>query len=189
MIEINRPPWARLSALVPLRLAIGAGLLAHGIAKLAHGPEHFAAIVAAMGVPAPTAMATIVIAIELVTGVAILLGAFVRLAALASAPVIAVAIVGVHLRYGFLAVRLASFGPDGAKFGPVGYELGLVYLAALVALAVSDPTPWSIDGWRASRRRERLRELATASANRGRPHAPEAEHEASRARATEKVVG
>lgn len=188
MIDVWRPAWARLAALVPLRFAIGAGLLAHGIAKVAHGPEHFAAVVAAMGVPAPTAMAAIVIAIELVTGVAILAGAFVRPAALLAAPVIAVAIVGVHLRYGFLSVRLASLGPDGAKFGPVGYELGLVYLAALAALAVSDPTPWSIDGWRASRRRQHLRQLATASANRGRPHAPEPEHEAALASATEKVV-
>ena len=142
-------------ALVPLRLAIGAGLFAHGFAKLSHGPEHFAKIVAALGFPAPITMSAIVIAIELATGAAILLGAFVRPAALAAAPVIAVAIVGVHLRYGFLSVRLADLGPDGAKFGPVGYELGLVYLAALAALALAGPTPWSIDHWRTNGRSKR----------------------------------
>jgi putative oxidoreductase len=63
-----------------------------------------------------------------------------------------VATAGVHLRYGFLAVRLVELGPDGAKFGPVGYELGLIYLAALTALALAAPTPWSIDAWRTSRR-------------------------------------
>ena len=138
------PTWA----LVPLRLAIGAGLFAHGFAKLAHGPEHFAAIVGALGVPAPRAAATVVIAIELASGLAILLGAFVRTAALLAAPVIVTAIVGVHLRYGFLSVRLAALTPEGARFGPVGYELGLVYLAALAALAASEPMPWSIDRWR-----------------------------------------
>jgi putative oxidoreductase len=138
-------------ALVPLRVAIGAGLFAHGFAKLAHGPEHFADIVAALGVPAPTAMAFVVIAIELVGGAAIALGAFVRVAAVIVAPVIAVATIGVHLRYGFLSVRLVALTPDGARFGPVGYELGLVYLAALAALALSPPTAWSIDRWRSPR--------------------------------------
>lgn len=142
-------------ALVPLRLAIGAGLFAHGFAKLAHGSSHFAKIVETLGFPAPITMSAIVIAIELATGVAIVLGAFVRAAALVAAPVIAVAIVGVHLRYGFLSVRLAELGPGGAKFGPVGYELGVVYLAALVALALAKPTPWSIDGWRTSWRTRR----------------------------------
>jgi putative oxidoreductase len=150
-----RLPYLERTALVPLRLAIGAGLFAHGYAKLAHGPEHFAKIVAALGFPAPITMSAIVIAIELATGVAFLLGAFVRPAALAAAPVIAVATAGVHLRYGFLAVRLVELGPDGAKFGPVGYELGLIYLAALAALALAAPTPWSIDAWRTSRRTRR----------------------------------
>jgi len=186
---MRRPAWARIAALVPLRLAVGAGLFAHGFAKVAHGPQHFVAIVEAMGVPAPATLAVIAIAIELATGVAILTGAFVRLAAVAAAAVVGVAVVGIHLRYGFLSVRLAAFGPDGARFGPVGYELGLVYLAALAALVASDPTPWSIDRWRASRRRERLRELAAAGANRGRAHAAEAEHESASARATEVVVG
>jgi putative oxidoreductase len=133
-----------------LRLAIGAGMFAHGYAKLAHGPAHFAEVVAALGMPVPLATAWLVIAIELASGAAILLGAFVRPAALAAMPVIATAIVGVHLRYGFLSVRLVELTPAGAKFGPVGYELGLVYLGALVALAASEPTPWSIDRrWRA----------------------------------------
>lgn len=139
-------------ALLPLRLAIGAGLFLHGYAKLTHGPEHFAAVVAALGLPAPGVAAALVIAIELATGAALLAGVFVRPAALLAVPVIATAIVGVHLRYGFLSVRLVELTHDGAKFGPVGYELGLVYLGALIALAASEPTAWSIDRWRAARR-------------------------------------
>ena len=44
---------ARLAAgawpLLPLRLLIGYGFAAHGYAKLARGPAHFAAILAAIG--------------------------------------------------------------------------------------------------------------------------------------------
>ncbi len=137
--------------LVALRLAIGAGLFFHGYAKLVHGPSHFAAVVAALGLPAPNIEAAIVIAIELATGAAILLGAYVRPAALAAIPVIVTAIIGVHLRYGFLSVRLVALTPDGARFGPVGYELGLVYVGALLALALGEPSAWSIDRWRARR--------------------------------------
>ena len=50
---------ARLAAwsLVPLRIAIGVGFVEHGYAKLARGPEHFAAILAAIGLPGAHALA------------------------------------------------------------------------------------------------------------------------------------
>jgi len=44
-------------ALLPLRLVVGFGFAAHGYAKLARGPESFAAILHVMGVPAPGLMA------------------------------------------------------------------------------------------------------------------------------------
>jgi hypothetical protein len=46
------------------------------------------------------------------------------------------ALFGVHLRYGFSSIRLKSLGPGGAEFGPVGYELNLLYIAALLAIAL-----------------------------------------------------
>lgn len=149
---------------MPLRLAIGAGLFAHGYAKLAHGPSHFTEVVAALGLPAPSLAATVAIAIELVTGAALVAGAFVRPAALLAIPVIATAIVGVHWQYGFLSVRLVEVTPDGARFGPVGYELGLVYIGALFALAASAPTVWSIDRWRHARRRRGVQGARPGSA-------------------------
>jgi putative oxidoreductase len=42
---------------VPLRLMVGGGFMAHGLAKLGRGPEAFAAILHALGVPAPHLMA------------------------------------------------------------------------------------------------------------------------------------
>src|SRR5690348_18165533 len=52
----DRVAWA----LLPLRLVIGFGFAVHGYAKLSRGPASFAAIVSALGFPAPlfTAWAT-----------------------------------------------------------------------------------------------------------------------------------
>ena len=53
--------------------------MAHGVAKLTRGPDAFAGILHVLGVPAPHFMAWLSILIELVGGMAILLGAFVML--------------------------------------------------------------------------------------------------------------
>ena len=59
-VERLRAAIARGWALVPLRLVVGFGFAAHGYAKLARGPAAFAAILSAIGIPAPapTAWAT-----------------------------------------------------------------------------------------------------------------------------------
>jgi hypothetical protein len=66
---------------IPLRLIVGYGFMTHGIAKLLRGVGAFAAILHALGVPFAWAMAPATVAIELTGGAAILLGAWVRLAA------------------------------------------------------------------------------------------------------------
>lgn len=38
---------------IPLRMIIGFGFFAHGYAKLLRGPDHFAGILAAIGMPLP----------------------------------------------------------------------------------------------------------------------------------------
>jgi hypothetical protein len=42
-------------------------------------------------------------------------------------------------------VALKKVGSAGAEFGPVGYELNLLYIAALLALALSPPTALSLE--------------------------------------------
>jgi putative oxidoreductase len=42
---------------IPLRLIVGYGFFAHGVAKLEKGPENFVAIVHAIGMPLPHLMA------------------------------------------------------------------------------------------------------------------------------------
>jgi len=128
-----------------MRILVGYGFIEHGLAKLSRGPDAFARILEQIGVPLPQIAAWLTISTELVGGLALLLGAFVVWASIPMAALLLVAILTVHLPYGFSSVKLLSVSASGAQFGPVGYELDLVYLAALITLAFQSPTPLSID--------------------------------------------
>jgi putative oxidoreductase len=135
----------------PLRLIVGYGFMEHGFAKIIHGPEKFAAILRTLGVPAPHLMAWLTILVEVLGGLAIILGAFVVLASLPMAIVLLVAIFTVHLPYGFSSIKLLAVTAAGAQFGPPGYECDLLYLAGLAALVLGGSGPLSLDGWRRKR--------------------------------------
>jgi putative oxidoreductase len=92
-------------------------------------------------------MAWVTILTELVGGVAVLLGAFIPVVSLPLAAVLLVAIFTVHLPYGFSSIRLMAVTAAGARFGPVGYETNLLYLAALVSLVFNGSGPLAIDGF------------------------------------------
>ena len=141
-------------ALVPLRLVVGFGFAAHGYAKLARGPESFAAILQAIGVPAPMLMAWTTSLLEFLGGISLMLGAYVLPLSLPLGLVMVTAMFGVHLRYGFSSIRLQAFSASGAVFGPVGYELNLLYVAALLVLALCGPSPVSVDRWLCNRQGE-----------------------------------
>src|SRR5215467_4905078 len=133
--------WAPL----PLRLIVGYGFMEHGYAKLAWGPEVFAAILHTMGVPAPHLMAWLTILTELFGGLAVLLGAFIPLVSLPMAAVLFVAMLTVHRPYGFSSIKLLSVTAGRAQFGPPGYELDLLYIACLAALVLGGSGPLAID--------------------------------------------
>ena len=133
-------------ALIPVRLIVGFGFLEHGFAKLARGPDAFANILQAMGVPGPHFMAWATILVEILGGLAVILGAFVKLASLPMAAVLLVAMFTVHLPYGFSSIKLQAVTAAGAQFGPPGYEVDLLYLACLAALVLGGPGPLTIGG-------------------------------------------
>ena len=135
----------------PMRILLGYGFIEHGFAKLSRGPDAFAGILQQMGVPLPHVAAWMTIGTELVGGLALLLGAFVVWASIPTALILIVAMVTVHLPYGFSSVKLLSVSASGAQFGPVEYELDLLYLAALITLALQGPGPLSIDSVRQRR--------------------------------------
>ena len=144
-------------AAIPLRLIVGYGFMEHGFAKLARGSDAFAGILHAMEIPAPHLMAQATIWIEVLGGLAVLLGAFIALASIPMAAVLLVAMFTVHLPYGFSSIKLKAVAATGAQFGPPGYETDLLYLACLAALILCGPGPFSMDRIIQNRKREQAR--------------------------------
>jgi putative oxidoreductase len=95
----------------------------------------------------------------MIGGLAILLGVFVPIVSLPMAIVLLTALFTVHLPYGFFSVKLAEVTASGIKFGPVGYEIILLYLAGLLSLAIGGAGPLSIDRWLCTNRNRISRRL------------------------------
>ena len=137
---------------VLLRLIVGYGFIMHGYAKFARGPETFAVVLHTLGVPMPFLFAWLTTLVELIGGFAILIGAFVPIVSGPLAVVLLAALFTIHLRYGLFSVKLVQVTDSGTKFGTVGYEIILLYLASLATLVLGGPGPLSVDQWRSSRR-------------------------------------
>jgi putative oxidoreductase len=146
------PAWA----LLRLRLIIGYGFLAHGLAKWGRGPANFGKLLHQIGTPLPVATAWVVTLLEVFGGLAIIAGVLV---AIVSVPLIismVVAMATVQIHYGFSSVNTIGLTPSGPVFGPPGYEINLLYIAGLLALAFAGPTVLSLDRcWLANRTRTR----------------------------------
>ncbi|RWM12533.1 MAG: DoxX family protein [Mesorhizobium sp.] len=127
--------WAPL----PIRLIVGFGFLAHGYAKLSRGPESFGIVLETLGVPEPHLLAWLTTLVELLGGIAVLAGAFIPIASVPMAIVLLTALFTVHSQYGFFSVKFAEVTEAGVRFGPVGYEIVLLYLGGLITLAVGGP--------------------------------------------------
>ena len=138
-------------AILPMRLIVGYGFMEHGVAKVLRGPDTFEAVLQQLGVPLPHFAAWLTISTEILGGFAVLTGLFVSLASIPMAVVLLTAMFSVHLPYGFSSVKLLSVSASGAKFGPVGYEVDLLYLAALVSMQLQGPGPFAIDNMRKSK--------------------------------------
>ncbi len=138
-------PGRRQWSAIPLRLIVGYGFLAHGVAKVMNGPDHFADSLQALGVPAAPVMSWLTIGFELVGGVAVLVGAWIPVISVPLAAILLVAAITVHLPYGFSSIKLRAVTKEGPQFGPPGYETDLLYLAALAALVVGGSGPFAFD--------------------------------------------
>ena len=143
---LTQRPMVRWSP-IPLRLIVGYGFMQHGFSKLSRGADTFAAILHGMGVPAPHLMAWLTIFTEVLGGLAVLLGAFVTIVSVPMTVVLLMAMFKVHLPYGFSSIKLLAVTATGAKFGPVGYEVILLYIACLVALVIGGSGPFAVDGF------------------------------------------
>jgi len=124
--------------MLPLRVVVGLVFLMHGGQKLfVFGLSGTADIMGKLGLPLPSLCAAIVITVELLGGLAILLGMFTRLAGALLAFEMVVAIVVARLHGGF--------------FAPYGYEFELTLLGACLTFALMGPGQISLEElWRRS---------------------------------------
>lgn len=115
-----------------LRLVLGATFIIHGAAKFQGGIENTVGFFESLGFPGFTAY--IVALIELVGGLAMLLGVGTRVVSILFAIILAVAVVKVKLAGGFLG--------NGQM---AGFELDLALLAMSVFLAITNKSLFALD--------------------------------------------
>jgi putative oxidoreductase len=121
---------------VPLRLAIGAIFIAHGLQKafgLFGGPgiHGFTQGLTNLGFVPAALWAYLATSIELLGGIFVLLGIYTRVASAFIGLLIIIATIKVHLAKGF-------FLSNG------GFEYNLLILCACVALVLSGPGKWGV---------------------------------------------
>lgn len=140
---------------IPLRLVLGFGFVYHGYPKLftSQGHEMFLGMLNNIGVPAAGLMSWVVGIVEFVGGLALILGAFVTLAALLNAISMLVALFTVHLPHGFNFMNITEMTEQGPQFGMPGYEVNLLYIAGLLALILGGAGAASFDHIRKEKHR------------------------------------
>lgn len=118
--------------MLPLRIVVGLVFLMHGAQKLfIFGLGGTSDIMGKLGLPLPGLAAMIVIAVELLGGLAILLGVFTRLAG---------ALLAFEMLIAILVARV-----NGGFFAPYGYEFELTLLGASLTFALNGPGRMSLE--------------------------------------------
>ncbi len=124
-----------------LRIVTGAVFLAHGYQKFfVMGIPGVTGFFTKSGVPMPTVAAPLITMLELLGGMALLLGLFSRPVALLFICDMLGAIMFVHGKNGF--------------FLPMGYEFVLMLLIASLTIAIAGAGAYSLDAMIAERRRQ-----------------------------------
>lgn len=149
MLKNKYNQWAPLF----LRLIIGYGAMVHGWAKLSRGTGGFEKLLTQIGIPFPHFFSWIVPLTELIGGLAILVGAFVNIAAILLIFTMLVAMFTVQINYGFSSVKTIGLTANGPIFGPPGCEINLLYIAGLISLILTGAGIFSVDSLIAHRKK------------------------------------
>jgi uncharacterized membrane protein YphA (DoxX/SURF4 family) len=124
------------AALLITRIIIGVIFVAHGINKFQIGINTVSGFFASLGIPASTFFAWLIPLLEIIGGLALILGLFSRIFALVLSIIMLVALVKVKFSIGLIA--------PPAQPG-VGMELDLALLAGLLSIFLQGSGKFSID--------------------------------------------
>ena len=125
-------PQRMALGLTLVRIIVGVVFVVHGSQKLfVFGLGGITAFFTQAGIPLPAIAAPVVTFVELLGGIALILGVFTRIAAILLAIDMMGAILFVHGKAGF--------------FLPTGFEYALTLLVANIALAVGGPGEYAIE--------------------------------------------
>jgi len=139
-----------------LRLALGAGFMVHGYAKLSRGVAGFAKLLAFASVPLPKLMAWIGATTELFGGAMLILGLLVSIVSIPLIITMLTAMISIQYKFGFSSVKTIGLTASGPVFGPPGYEINLIYIAALLSLLITGAGRFSVDAVLAKRKLQPL---------------------------------
>jgi putative oxidoreductase len=146
---------------LPLRLALGMGLIYHGMPKLTLGGHRdFVGMLQSSSVPLPEFSGWLVGAFEVIGGSLLVLGMWTAVVATLGVIEMTFAMVAVHLPYGFSFINIVDVTESGPEFGMPGYEVNLLYIAGFLSLMAMGSGAFSIEALRANRIRDHDRATA-----------------------------
>ena len=117
-----------------LRLVVGVTFVMHGWQKLSMGFQNVAGFLGSLGIPLPTLAAVVLTFVELLGGIALIIGLLTRYVAVLLASDMAVALILVHVKGGF--------------FAPKGIEFPLLLLVANINLILAGAGALSVSSFR-----------------------------------------
>jgi putative oxidoreductase len=131
---MNNGSDLRSCGITLLRVVVGVIFVMHGWQKLSWGFQHVAGFLSSLGIPQPTLAAVVLTMVELLGGIALILGLLTRYVTALLAIDMLVAIIKVHIKNGF--------------FMPNGVEFPLLLLAANITLMLAGAGVLSVSTFR-----------------------------------------